>query len=356
MNGRLGCSKLNELSKNLPYQVVIGRPPRLLSFSKPEIERLSHERILVTGAGGSIGSRIIRFLAQMPGLSYMATDRDETALHSLSLALNSTALFDNPNLYLLDVRDKEGVDEVLNTFKPTLVVHAAALKHLSTLEKQPREAVLTNIFGTANVIESSLNFGVKRFVNISTDKAVNPKSVLGKSKRISEIYSYGFQNPLFANSVRFGNVFNSRGSVIETFAHQIISNKPITLTTPTITRFFMHTDEAAQLTIKSLLLPKSDIYVFDMGEPIKLLDIVKNMQSLLGGSSSIVITGLRDGEKENEELTFSDEIIFKSEEKFINCVKLNLPKFLIEEISDMVRNRNIDYFKNISSDSFLKLK
>ena len=345
---------MNQFSKDLAYQEVIGRSPRLLSFSKSEIDRLSGERILVTGAGGSIGSRIIYFLAQIPGLVYMATDRDETALHSLSLELNSTALFDNPNLYLLDIRDKEGVDKAIGEFRPTLVVHAAALKHLSTLEKQPREAVLTNIFGTANVIEASLCFGVKRFVNISTDKAVNPKSVLGKSKRMSEIYSFGFQNPLFANSVRFGNVFNSRGSVIETFAHQILSGKPITLTTSTISRFFMHTDEAAQLTIKSFLLPKSDIYVFDMGEPIKLIDIVKNMQKILGGSSSIVITGLRDGEKENEELTFPYESIEKSEESLIYRVKFNIPKLLVNDISDQIRNRNFDYFREIDSELFFE--
>ena len=345
---------MNEFSRNLLYQDVTGRTPRILSFSKSEIETLSNERILVTGAGGSIGSRIVYFLSQIPGLEYMATDRDETALHSLSLELNSTALFDNPNLYLLDIRDRTGVDEIIHVFKPTLVVHAAALKHLSTLERQPREAILTNIFGTANIIEASLDGGVKRFVNISTDKAVNPKSVLGKSKRIAEIYSSSFQNPLSANSVRFGNVFNSRGSVIETFAHQILSRKPITLTSTSITRFFMHTDEAAQLTIKSFLLPKSDMYVFDMGEPVKLFDIVRNMQNILGGTSSIVVTGLREGEKENEALFFNDEKVSDSREPFIKCVDLNLSGQKVVEISKRVRDRDLEYFLEIKSGSFFE--
>lgn len=289
-------------SEQITYQKIIGREPRPTFFDQSEISLLKNERFLITGAGGSIGSRVVSLLASIPGVEFLATDRDESALHSLSLSLIKTALFETEKFKLLDIRDQAGIDECLTNFKPTTIIHAAALKHLSVLERQPREAVLTNIFGTANMLSAGISHGVRNFVNISTDKAATPTSVLGMSKYIAEIFTSYIRNSkgFEYTSCRFGNVFNSRGSVIETFVSQIKSGSPITLTHTDVTRFFMHVDEAAFLTIKSFLINQSDVHVFDMGQPVELLAVVQNLQAFLGGSSPVLITGLRKGEKLHE--------------------------------------------------------
>lgn len=288
--------------ERITYQNVIQREPRPTFFNETEISQLAKERYLVTGAGGSIGSRIVFLLASIPGVSLLATDRDESALHSLSLSLTKTALFESDRFQLLDIKDQNGVNLCLDSFRPTTIIHAAALKHLSVLERQPREAIQTNIFGTANMLEAAITYNVKNFVNISTDKAAKPSSVLGNSKHIAEIYTSYFRHSkdLAFTSCRFGNVFNSRGSVIETFVSQIQSGSPITLTDERATRLFMHVDEAAFLTVKSFLINESDIHIFDMGVPIQLKTIVQNLQKILGGSSAVLITGLRPGEKLHE--------------------------------------------------------
>jgi FlaA1/EpsC-like NDP-sugar epimerase len=259
---------------------------------------------LITGAGGSIGSRIAIALSKIGGIDFLATDRDESALHSLSLKLTSTALFEGNDFQLLDIRDQVGAHIIAERYKPSVVIHAAALKHLSVLEKQPREALLTNVYGTLNMLEVAQNVGVKRFVNISTDKAASPVSVLGRSKFLAELITANFKLSIQNDykSVRFGNVYGSRGSVIETFINQISKELPITLTHAEVTRFFMHPDEAAFLTIKSLLLSEGDLFLFDMGEPVRIMDLVNSLQKMLGGRSSIVFTGLRDGEKLAEDL------------------------------------------------------
>jgi len=286
------------------YQNLIGRSPKAMLFSKDELQVLGQERFFVTGAGGSIGSRIVNLIASIPGAKFLATDRDETALHSLSLNLTTTALFETDQFELLDIRDLHGITQSLERFRPTVVIHAAALKHLSVLQRQPREATLTNVFGSANMIESALKIGVSKLINISTDKAAKPVSVLGKSKHLAELYTSktGSQNDVTYTSCRFGNVFNSRGSVIETFLRQMTTGAPVTLTHPDISRYFMHTDEAAYLTLKSLLIKEGHVHVFNMGEPILLLDIIANMQRLLGTNSQILLTGLREGEKLRENL------------------------------------------------------
>ena len=295
-------------SHPITYQSITGRDPRPTFFDEEEIFRLSKERFLITGAGGSIGSRIVSHLASIPGIEILATDRDESALHSLSLSMTNTALFETDGFQLLDIRDKVGINHCIAKFKPTSIIHAAALKHLSVLERQPREAVLTNIFGTANLLEVATEHRVKNFVNISTDKAAAPTSVLGMSKHIAEILTseIRYSKNLSYTSCRFGNVFNSRGSVIETFVSQILSGSSITLTDAEVTRFFMHVDEASYLTIKSFLINQSDIHVFDMGLPILLLDVIQKLQSQLGGSSSVLISGLRQGEKLHETLFDED--------------------------------------------------
>lgn len=286
------------------YENVLNRSLRTIPFSSSDIEALRNERVLITGAGGSIGSRIAVALSKIGGVDFLATDRDESALHSLSLKLSSTALFEGNGFLLLDIRDPVGANQIFEDYKPTLVIHAAALKHLSVLEKQPREALLTNVYGTLNILEIAKNSGVKKFVNISTDKAASPVSVLGRSKYLAELLTSHFKirEGVKYTSVRFGNVFGSRGSVIETFIGQIERRMPITLTHRDVSRYFMHPDEAAFLTIKSIFIESGDVHLFDMGKPVLILDLINSLQKIMSGRSTIVYTGLRDGEKLKEDL------------------------------------------------------
>ena len=294
----------NRIRSLVSYQNVLGREIRTIPFGENEVEILRNERILITGAGGSIGSRIAIALSKIGGVDFLATDRDESALHSLSLKLNSTALFEGGNFLLLDIRDPVGAKVILENFNPTVVIHAAALKHLSVLEKQPREALLTNVYGTLNILEIARNVGVRKFVNISTDKAASPVSVLGRSKYLTEMLTSHFKikEGCDYTSVRFGNVFGSRGSVIETFMDQIERGMPITLTHRDVSRFFMHPDEAAFLTLKSMFVENGDVHLFDMGEPVLILELINSLQKLMSGHSTIIYTGLRDGEKLEEDL------------------------------------------------------
>ena len=288
----------------ITYENVLGRKVRTIPFSQSEITSLREERILITGAGGSIGSRIAAALGKIGGVNFLATDRDESALHSLSLKLTSTALFEGDNFLLLDIRDPEGALTIASDYKPTVIIHAAALKHLSVLEKQPREALLTNVYGTLNMLEVAEKVGVKKFINISTDKAASPISVLGRSKFIAELLTanYKVTHNLNFTSVRFGNVFGSRGSVIETFVDQIQRGLPITVTHQDVKRYFMHEDEAAFLTLKSIFIPSGDIHLFDMGDPVLIVELIERLQTLLGGRSNLIYTGLRSGEKITEDL------------------------------------------------------
>jgi len=328
---------LRQSIDSVTFQSIIGREPKSIIFNPREISLLRQEKILVTGAGGSIGSQIVKFISGLSDIEYLATDRDEGSLHSLSLDLDARALFESPQIALLDIRDPEGIRQTLEKFKPTLIIHAAALKHLNALQKQPREATLTNVFGTANLVDAARNFGVKKFVNISTDKAANPKSVLGYSKKMAELYVASYRSDSFDGftSCRFGNVFNSRGSVIETFVHQILVNAPITLTHPDIERFFMSVEEAAYLTLKSTLINAGDVHIFDMGDPVPLSLIIENLQKSLGKRSSIVVTGLRDGEKMTEDLFGQSEDSFETSEARIEFANLATE---LEENSNLIED------------------
>jgi|GEM_PF-1352067 len=327
-----------QTQENVSYERITGRKPRTIAFSNDELATLSGKKFLITGAGGSIGSRITKLISNIPGVDFLATDRDETALHSLSLELSSRALFDSPSIELLDIKDSEGVHMAIRRYRPDVVIHAAALKHLSALERQPREAVLTNVFGTANLVKSASEFEVPYFVNISTDKAADATSVLGKSKRLTEYLITDcrkYRGMPGWTSCRFGNVFNSRGSVIETFISQMRNGAPITLTDENVTRYFMHPDEAAFLTIKSLLINAGDIHIFNMGEPILIREIINNLARELSSSSPIITTGLRPGEKLAEDLFSSSERIHSVVAEEITVAEIEIgfnEKILINEI------------------------
>jgi FlaA1/EpsC-like NDP-sugar epimerase len=288
----------------LRYEAITGNPSPTIDLDSSDYSFFNGKTILVTGAGGSIGSRIVNHLVKVPNIKLLAVDRDENALHSLSLAISNSALFQETSYVLLDIRDKIGVERIFAESSPTLVIHCAALKHLSVLERFPREAVMTNVFGTKNLVDSAIKHGVKTFLNVSTDKAVEPTSILGKTKRIAELVTIQARNNGYNGytNVRFGNVFNSKGSVIETFTHQILNNAPITLTDSSMRRYFMHIDEAAALAIKSSVINAGPIHMLDMGSPVLLVDVINRIKVALNSTAEIVITGARQGEKLNEDL------------------------------------------------------
>jgi FlaA1/EpsC-like NDP-sugar epimerase len=318
------------------YENVIGRPESELDVHAALGETLKSERILITGAGGSIGSKLAASIARFTDIEMLATDRDENRLHSLSLEIMGTALFNSSDYRVLDIRDSTGVENMIKEYKPTMVVHAAALKHLAILENQPREAYLTNFLGTRNLLKSATKHSVQRFLNISTDKAANPVSILGKTKYMAEILTTTFRRNGFEQytSVRFGNVFNSTGSVIETFTRQIKLGLPVTLTHPEVNRFFMKIEEAANLSLLASALNEGDVHILDMGEPVKLLTVIQKLLEILDGKSEIVIVGLREGEKIQEELWSSQEKVFQTKAKGIKALTLVINEQLPEDYSE----------------------
>ncbi|MDT0202656.1 nucleoside-diphosphate sugar epimerase/dehydratase [Nocardioides sp. AE5] len=268
------------------------------------------KRVLVTGAGGSIGSELCRQLHQFDPAELMMLDRDESALHAVQLSIHGRALLDSDEVVLCDIRDLTALKTIFAARRPQVVFHAAALKHLPMLEQYPAEALKTNIHGTWNVLQAAEMVDVERFVNVSTDKAANPSSVLGYSKRIAEriTAAHAEHSPGTYLSVRFGNVLGSRGSVLTAFAKQIAEGGPVTVTDPEVTRFFMTIEEACQLVIQAGAIGRpGEALVLDMGEPIKILDVAHQLIEQSGTDVPVVFTGLRPGEKMHEELFADDE-------------------------------------------------
>jgi FlaA1/EpsC-like NDP-sugar epimerase len=262
-------------------------------------------RVLVTGAGGSIGSELVRQLSAYGPSELLLLDRDESALHALELELRGRALLDSPELIVCDIRDREAVDEVLAERRPDVVFHAAALKHLPLLERYPAEAVRANVLGTHHLLEAAVANGVQRFVNISTDKAADPTSVLGYTKAIAERLTAEASRRATGTflSVRFGNVLGSRGSVLTAFRAQIRNGGPVTVTDPDVTRFFMTAEEAAELVIQAGALGiDGEVLILDVGEPVRIADVAARMVAQADREVDIVFTGLRPGEKLAESL------------------------------------------------------
>lgn len=271
---------------------------------------LSGKVVLVTGAGGSIGSEIARQVHRFGPKELVMLDRDESGLHGTQLSIFNQGLLDTPNVVLCDIRDAEALDAVFAAHRPDVVFHAAALKHLPLLEQYPLEGWKTNTLGTLNVLRAAERHDVERLVNISTDKAADATSVLGKTKRVAEELTAFFAGTLGRNwlSVRFGNVLGSRGSMLHTFTRQIDAGGPVTVTHPDVTRYFMTIPEACELTIQAGAIGKpADVLVLDMGEPVKILDVAKNLIARSGRDIDIVFTGLRPNEKLHEVLFSDDE-------------------------------------------------
>ena len=271
---------------------------------------LQGRKVLVTGAGGSIGSELCRQIHRFGPAELIMLDRDESALHALQLSIHGRALLDSNEVVLCDIRDAAAVNAIFADRRPDVVFHAAALKHLPILEQYPAESIKTNIIGTRVVLDAADLVGVETFVNVSTDKAANPCSVLGYSKRIAERVTA--QRAATADgtylSVRFGNVLGSRGSVLTAFAKQIATGGPITVTDPDVTRYFMTIEEACQLVVQAAALGKpGEALVLEMGDPISILDVAHQLIEQSGTPCKIEFTGLREGEKMHEELFGDDE-------------------------------------------------
>jgi dTDP-glucose 4,6-dehydratase len=303
-----GAIKLGDIS-DVTEEDLMGRRP--IKTDETEITTfIRGKRILVTGAGGSIGSELVRQIYRYRPSVLFLLDRDESALHNVQLTLDGSGHLMSPNLILADIRDERRIDDVVAETEPQIIFHAAALKHLTLLERYPEEAFKTNVRGTSNVLQAAVNHGVSHFVNISTDKAADPTSILGKSKLITEQLTAGISeesNRTYV-SVRFGNVLGSRGSVIETFRFQISNGGPVTVTDEKATRFFMTIREAVHLVLQAAVVGNhGETLILDMGLPIKISDLAQHMINRSGRKIDIQFTGLRPGEKEHEVLISSHE-------------------------------------------------
>ncbi len=271
---------------------------------------ITGKRVLVTGAGGSIGAELCRQLHRFGPKELIMLDRDESGLLEAQLGVLGHGLLTARDTVLADIRDADKMTQLFMDRKPEVVFHAAALKHLPLLERHPDEAWKTNVLGTLNVVNASRAAGVRTFVNISTDKAANPTSVLGHSKRVAEkITSWAAEETGDRYlSVRFGNVIGSRGSMLPTFESMIASGGPLTVTHPEATRYFMTIPEACQLVVQAGSIGRpSEVLILDMGEPVRILDVARRMIAMSGKDIEIVFTGLREGEKVHEDIMGTGE-------------------------------------------------
>lgn len=321
-------------SKHLPLQDIsiedlLGRGE--IKLEQSEIKSyLSDKVILVTGAGGSIGSELCRQIVKYRPSKLIMLDINENSLYMLEQEFNrmrnSESLDKTIEIksIIASVRDEKSIDELFKYYRPTTVFHAAAHKHVPLMETAPKEAIKNNVFGTENVIKSCINNQVERFIMISTDKAVNPTNVMGATKRITELLLEAYRNNgvTKVSAVRFGNVLGSNGSVIPIFKEQIKSGGPVTITDKNIIRYFMTIPEAAQLVLQAgFYANKGEIFVLDMGKPVKILDLAEKMIKLAGYEPykdiDIIEIGLRSGEKMFEELHLDSEVVSKTKNDLI---------------------------------------
>lgn len=309
-----GEIEVNQLKK-VEVEDLLGRDPVELDMALISQE-LTHKTILVTGAGGSIGSEICRQLCKFEPNKIILLGHGENSIYLIQQELND--IYGNKIEFIpiiADVQHKERLQEVMRMYKPYAVYHAAAHKHVPLMEYNPLEAVKNNILGTKNIAESSKEASVRKFVMISTDKAVNPPNVMGATKRVAEMIVQSLNDETSITSfvaVRFGNVLGSRGSVIPLFKKQIESGGPVTVTHPDMTRYFMTIPEASRLVLQAGALAQGgEVFVLDMGEPVKIVDLAKNLIHLSGKNEDdigIEFSGIRPGEKLFEELLNENEI------------------------------------------------
>lgn len=300
--------------KNFDIEDLLERKPIVLD-TKRISSQINNKTVLITGCAGSIGSEIVRQIINYQPKKIIILDQAESPLHSLKLEIDTFSKSIEIKTIIADIRNYEILERVFRNYEPNYVYHAAAYKHVPLMEENPAQAIFTNVLGTKNLVDLSGSYGVEKFVLISTDKAVNPSSVMGASKRIAEKYvqSYNFKLHERSNSstkfitTRFGNVLGSNGSVVPLFSQQIQEGGPITITHPDIIRYFMTIPEACQLVLEAGAMGNGgEIYIFDMGKPVKIIDLANKMIRLAGfvpdKEIKIKIIGLRPGEKLYEEL------------------------------------------------------
>ena len=319
-----GAVTLGDIS-NVTEEDLLGRRP-IHTEESGIAAMLAGRRVLITGAGGSIGSELARQVHRY-GPAYLGLlDRDESALHAVQLSIQGRALLDSDDLILADIRDGARIRTAMGHVMPDVVIHAAALKHMPMLERSPDEAFKTNVLGTRNVLIAARECGVPIFVNISTDKAADPENVLGYSKKMTERLTAGIQAPIDGRylSVRFGNVLGSRGSVLTAFRAQIATGGPVTVTDPEVTRYFMTIPEAVHLVLQAATIGSdAETLILDMGTPVRIADVAQHMIGKSGRDIAIVYTGLRKGEKLHEVLAGADEVGERTKHSLITqvCVK-----------------------------------
>ena len=324
INGELSFRQI----KKVQIEELLEREP--IQLSKENIQKqVSNKTILVTGAAGSIGSEIVRQIIRFNPKKIILLDQAESPLYEMEMELFDKYKQQSYEIVMGDIRNKERMENVFKTFQPEIVFHAAAYKHVPMMENNPSESIFTNVSGTKNLADLAVQYKAEKFVMVSTDKAVNPTNVMGASKRIAEIYaqSLGKNSNTKFITTRFGNVLGSNGSVIPRFRQQIENGGPITITDPNITRFFMTIPEACQLVLEAGAMGQGgEIFIFDMGESVKIIDLAKKMVKLSGlvldKDIRIVFTGLRPGEKLYEELLADQENTVPTHHKQIMIAKV----------------------------------
>ena len=341
--------------RNLDYGDLLGRP--LISIEKEPIQKMVlNKRVLITGAGGSIGSEICKQLLSYGPSQLILLDIDETELHDLSLRLHNyqKEWSDLIVPVVCDIKNRRKVDRIMEQYRPQLVFHAAAYKHVPLQELYPEEAITTNILGSYAVLKSAKERAVEKVVVISTDKAVNPTNVMGATKRVVELMA-GMLNSKETEMVcvRFGNVLGSRGSMLPLFMEQIKAGVPITVTHKDIIRYFMAIPEAVGLVFKAASMAKGgEVMVLDMGQPVRIYDFAQKLVKYYGdGRSQVIVTGLRPGEKLYEELLANKDTTIPTEDKLV--FKAQVSNHELSELTFL--NHYLTTFQNGSPQEMLRL-
>ena len=354
INGEVSIGKIKEVE----IEDLLGREP--VSLDTRAIENfIQNKVVLITGAAGSIGSELCRQVAKFRPSQLLLLDQDETGIFNISEELKNRFPRLKISPLVADIQDEEKINQIFNNYHPNVIFHAAAYKHVPLMELHPDEAMKNNILGTKIVAESAIKYGVEKFIFVSTDKAVNPTSVMGATKRVGEMICQNLnqKNSTKFISVRFGNVLDSRGSVIPIFREQIKKGGPVEVTHPEMKRYFMMTSEACLLVMEAGAMGRGgEVFVLDMGEPVKILDLAKEMIRLSGFEPDkdipIVFTGVRPGEKLFEEILTAEEGTIATQNQKIFMAKLSKAdeeklNQVLENLREAVKKSNREEIVNI---------